>query len=128
MGQRGGWGLERGGYRGKGPLGYTRSDDRIRETVCEVLSDDDNVDASQIEVTVRNGEVILSGTVEDRHSKRLAEDLVERLPGVKDVQNQIKVQERREQRGSQGGSQQVGGSQQAKTSEVETSTDKRHRA
>jgi hypothetical protein len=120
-----GRGMERGGYRGKGPVGYTRSDERIREGVCEALSDDDSLDASHIEVTVRNGEVILAGTVEDRHSKRMAEDLVERIPGVKDVQNQIKVQERRErggERGNQSASQQVG------KQEVEAPTDKRHRA
>ncbi len=124
-----GWNLERGSHRGKGPMGYTRSDERIREIVSEALSDDDNIDASQIEVTVRNGEVILSGTVEDRHTKRLAEDVVERLPGVKDVQNQIKVQERRE-RGSQGGVQQgvQQGGQQPGKQEVESSSDKRHRA
>jgi hypothetical protein len=79
------------GHRGKGPMGYARSDERIRETVCEALSDDDRVDASNIEVTVKNGEVILTGTVEDRQSKRMAEDCVENLSGVKDVQNQIRV-------------------------------------
>jgi len=118
----GGRGFGQSSHRGKGPMGYTRSDERIRENVCEALTDDDNLDASQIEVTVRNGEVILSGSVEERQDKRLAEDVVERVPGVKDVQNQIKVQERRE-RGNQGGTQQV------HKSEVETSTDKsRHRA
>lgn len=127
----GGWGMERGrgmvrsGHRGKGPVGYTRSDERIREGVCEALTDDDSLDASHIEVTVRSGEVILAGTVEDRHSKRMAEDLVEGIPGVKDVQNQIKVQERRErgsERGNQSASPQVG------KQEVEAPTDKRHRA
>jgi len=79
------------GHRGKGPSGYTRSDDRIREMVCEALSDDDRVDASNIEVTVKNGEVVLSGTVEDRMQKRMAEDCIENLSGVKDVQNQLRV-------------------------------------
>ncbi len=80
MGQqgRGGWGAG-GVHRGKGPMGCTRSDERIRESVCEALSDDDSIDASQIDVTVRGGEVILAGTVDDRQSKRLAEDVVERL-------------------------------------------------
>lgn len=79
------------GHRGKGPKNFMRSDERIREAVCEALSDDDNVDASEIEVTVKGGEVTLSGTVEDRHTKRAAEDCVERIAGVKDVQNQLKV-------------------------------------
>jgi hypothetical protein len=79
------------GHRGKGPAGYTRSDERIRENVCEALADDDRVDASNIEVNVKNGEVILTGTVEDRQSKRMAEECVENLSGVKDVQNQLRV-------------------------------------
>lgn len=79
------------GHRGKGPAGYTRSDERIRENVCEALADDDRVDASNIEVTVKNGEVTLTGTVDDRQSKRIAEECIENLSGVKDVQNQLRV-------------------------------------
>lgn len=88
-----GWGQEPGvrSYRGKGPAGYTRSDERIRETVCEILTEHDQIDATNIEVTVKNGEVVLSGTVEDRRQKRLAEDVVADVSGVKDVQNQIRV-------------------------------------
>jgi osmotically-inducible protein OsmY len=81
-----------GGHRGKGPRNFTRSDDRIREMVCERLTDDDRVDATNIDVRVTNGEVVLSGTVHDRRSKRIAEDIVEDLPGVTDVQNVIRVQ------------------------------------
>lgn len=85
-------------HRGKGPRNFTRSDDRIRETVCEALGDDDQIDATNLDVTVKNGEVTLAGTVDDRRMKRLAEDCVESLPGVKDVQNQIRVHsERNEQ-------------------------------
>ena len=87
----GGPGEPRGGHRGKAPVGYQRSDDRIREHVCEALTDDDLVDASAIEVAVKSGEVTLSGTVPDRRTKRLAEDVVERCPGVKDVLNQLRV-------------------------------------
>ena len=39
------YGQEMPSHRGKGPKGYTRSDERIREHVCEVLSDDHHVDA-----------------------------------------------------------------------------------
>ena len=63
---------QRGGYSGKGPRGYTRSDDRVREDVCDRLSWDDEVDASDITVTVSQGEVTLEGNVPDRHSKRHA--------------------------------------------------------
>lgn len=88
-----GAGLGRGsGMTGKGPKGYTRSDDRIKEDVCDCLTDDHHVDASSIEVQVRNGEVTLGGTVDSRETKRRAEDLVERASGVKHVQNNLRVQ------------------------------------
>lgn len=81
----------RGGFSGKGPRGYTRSDDRMREDVCDRLSWDDEVDASDITVTVKEGEVTLEGTVPDRHSKRRAEDITEKVMGVKDVHNRLKA-------------------------------------
>ena len=41
-----------GQHQGRGPKGYTRCDDRIREDVNDRLSDDRFVDVSEIEVTV----------------------------------------------------------------------------
>ena len=79
------------GHRGKGPAGYQRSDERIREAVCEALTDDDGIDATHIAVTVHGGEVTLAGTVDERPMKRMAEDLVERISGVKDVQNLLRI-------------------------------------
>lgn len=81
----------RGPHRGKGPQGWQRSDERIKELVCEVLSDDEHIDATNIDVVVSNGDVTLTGSVPDRHTKRLTEDTVERITGVKDVQNQLKI-------------------------------------
>ena len=78
-------------HRGKGPSGYARSDERIRELVCEALTDDHYVDATHIEITVRDGEVTLSGIVDDRQQKRMAEDCAAQVWGVRDVQNQIRV-------------------------------------
>jgi hypothetical protein len=89
QGQQGG--RSRGPFFGKGPVGYTRADERLREEICDRLTDDDDLDASSIEVTVKNGEVTLSGTVQDRADKRRAEDCCEDVRGVKDVQNQIRV-------------------------------------
>lgn len=83
---------QRGPHRGKGPQGWQRSDERIKDMVCEVLTDDEHIDASNIDITVKQGEVTLTGSVPDRQTKRLAEDVVERVSGVKDVLNQIRVQ------------------------------------
>lgn len=78
-------------YGGRGPKNWARSDERIREDVCECLTYHPNVDASEIDVIVKDGEVTLAGTVHDRGSKRLAEDIVEDVRGVKDVHNQLRV-------------------------------------
>lgn len=96
-GMGGGYGIGASGqedHRGKGPKGYRRSDDRIREDVCDCLTDDPMLDAGEIDVQVKDGEVTLSGTVSDRLAKRHAEDMIERVTGVRDVQNNIRVKER----------------------------------
>ncbi len=79
-----------GTYSGRGPKSYQRSDDRVREEICDCMTDDPMLDASEITVVVNNGEVILSGTVISRDQKRRAEDVAERISGVKDVTNQLR--------------------------------------
>ena len=78
-------------HAGRGPKGYTRSDDRIREDVNDRLTDDWQLDASNIDATVNNGEVTLSGTVDDIEDKHRAERIIENLSGVKHVQNNLRV-------------------------------------
>jgi osmotically-inducible protein OsmY len=84
-------GLFRGSFAGRGPQGYKRSDERITEDINEMLTQDPDIDASNISVDVQGGEVTLKGTVSDREDKRRAEDIAESASGVKDVQNQIRV-------------------------------------
>jgi hypothetical protein len=79
------------GHRGRGPKGYRRTDERISEEVHERLTDDAWLDASHIDVTVKDGEVTLSGTVENREAKHRAEHLVENLSGVTHVQNNLRI-------------------------------------
>lgn len=90
----------RGRFTGRGPKGYTRSDERIREDVSDRLEQHGDIDATEIEVRVSNGEVTLEGTVEDRWMKRLAEDLAEDCPGVKQVNNRIRIQGNGGERGT----------------------------
>jgi hypothetical protein len=80
-----------GPFTGLGPRGYRRSDDRIREDVCERLTRHGLVDASEIECEVSDGEVTLSGTVSTRAEKRLAEDAIETVAGVRDVHNRLRI-------------------------------------
>jgi osmotically-inducible protein OsmY len=80
-----------GRYIGRGPKRYHRPDERIREDVCERLTEHPDIDASEVEIQVNNGEVTLAGSVDDRHQKRLAEDVIENLWGVRDVHNHLRV-------------------------------------
>lgn len=82
----------RGSFRGRGPKGYVRPDDRIREDVCDRLTDDPAIDASNIEVQVGGGEVTLSGTVDSRDEKRRAEDAIDSVSGLRDVRNMLTIE------------------------------------
>jgi osmotically-inducible protein OsmY len=84
-------GWDRPNYVGRGPRGYRRGDDRIREDVCDRLTDDPRVDASDVDVNINNGEVTLSGSVRTRQEKRITEDVVENITGVREVNNNLKV-------------------------------------
>lgn len=78
-------------FAGRGPKNYKRSDERIREDVNERLTRHPDLDATDVDVRVSNCEVTLMGVVEDRHAKRLAEDIAEDVWGVDDVKNDLKV-------------------------------------
>jgi hypothetical protein len=86
-----------GPHVGKGPKGYQRSDDRILEDANHALERHPSIDATEIEVVCQSGELILRGTVETRDEKRLAEQAVEDLAGVKDVRNELRVQSKSQQ-------------------------------
>ncbi len=80
-----------GSHAGRGPKNWQRSDDRIKEDVNERLTEHSHIDATEIEIQVRNGEVTITGEVEDRRIKRMVEDLVEGVSGVKEVHNQLRT-------------------------------------
>jgi hypothetical protein len=82
----------RGTHAGRGPKGWERSDERIREDVSERLADDPHVDASEMEVHVEGGEVTLEGMIETREMRRRAEDIAHTVSGVKDVHSRLRVQ------------------------------------
>jgi hypothetical protein len=77
-------------HRGRGPR-HARKDDRIYEDVCEALTQHDRIDASEINVAVEDGEVTLTGRLRSRNAKRLVTDVVDRISGVRDVHNNIRV-------------------------------------
>jgi BON domain len=81
-----------GPHTGRGPKGWHRSDERILEDINERLTQHPNIDAFEIEIEVKNGEVVLRGSVGNRHEKRMAEDVAENVSGVRDVRNELRVQ------------------------------------
>ena len=86
------WGRQ--SHRGKGPKNYSRSPDRIKEDVSQHLQDDHDLDASDIEVKAeKNGEVTLTGQVDDRWQKRHAEECAYKSSGVNHVQNNLRFRD-----------------------------------
>src|SRR5690606_12094290 len=70
---------------------YKRSDDKMIEEVNQRLEQDGGIDASEIEVSCKDSIVTLKGKVEDRRSKRRAEECAEDIYGVQDVMNLLTV-------------------------------------
>lgn len=77
--------------RRQGPKGYTRSDERIREDVCERLAGALEIDVSDVSVQVRDGCVALEGSVPARWMKHGVEDIADSCMCVRDVENRVRV-------------------------------------
>jgi hypothetical protein len=76
----------------RGPKGYERSDERLKEDICERMYTSTECDTSEVSVDVKSGVVTFEGTVEDRRSKYMLEEMVDNVPGVKDVDNRLRIQ------------------------------------
>ena len=76
-----------------GPKGYQRSDERIREDICDRLTRASNhIDSSEVTVEVLDAKVVLEGTVPERRMKHAIEDIADSCLGVKDIENRVRVQ------------------------------------
>ena len=94
------WGDGRGGSErrkpggsqaGRGSQFQRRSEDKIYEEIRELLTNSPDLDASEVELHVESGEVTLTGTIDSRDARWLAEDLVNSVTGVREVNNRLKV-------------------------------------
>lgn len=100
----------------RGPKNYARSDERLRELICEFLLHEPALDVGDVTVEVKSGRVMLDGTVPERQMKHAIENIVDHCWGVQDVENAIRVQagqgQANQQQASSGmmGQQQQGGS------------------
>ena len=92
----------RGPYTGKGPRGYQRSDDRIKEDINERLTWHSGIDPTDVQVDVSDGTATLTGSVNSRYEKRMAEDIAESVFGIQDVNNNLSIN-RQQSRWNRGG-------------------------
>lgn len=77
----------------RAPKGSKRSHERIREDICEELMHASDLDASGVEVAVREGVVVLAGTVPERSMKVRIEQIADRCAGGVEISNQIRVEQ-----------------------------------
>ncbi|MBX9573325.1 MAG: BON domain-containing protein [Candidatus Obscuribacterales bacterium] len=75
----------------RGPRNYKRSDERISDDIHEKIDRHLDVDAREVIIEVKDGEVTIKGTVFSRADKRLVEEMAEDVFGVKNVQNMLRV-------------------------------------
>jgi hypothetical protein len=88
-----------GPHVGRGPKGYQRSEERVREEINDRLTAHGLIDATDIEVRIQNGEVTLTGFVDSRDAKRAAEDCAEDVSGVREVHNHLRIRSHAEDTG-----------------------------
>jgi osmotically-inducible protein OsmY len=80
-----------GSQAGRGPQFQRRSDDKIYQEIWELLSNNPDLDTSELQLHVESGEVTLTGSIDSRDARWLAEDLVNSVAGVREVTNRLKV-------------------------------------
>ena len=74
-----------------GPKGYQRTDQRMREDICDQLTRTGHIDSSEVTVEVDGARVQLDGSVPVRWMKHAIENLADVCPGVQDIENRISV-------------------------------------
>jgi BON domain len=71
--------------------GARRPDETLAGEIHEILTNDPELDSTDIEVEVVGGAVTLMGTVNSSDAKLLAEELTESVTGVREVHNRLRV-------------------------------------
>lgn len=83
-----------GPTRAWAPAGIAAATSGSARRFCERFTEHGYLDPSDVDVSVRDGEAMLAGSVATRGQKRLAEDLAESVPGVVEVHNHLHVRRR----------------------------------
>ena len=67
------------------------ADDRISDQVRMRLATDPDVKGGALDVTVKDGTVVIKGRVDTEKGKKKAEKLAKKVKGVKSVDNELTV-------------------------------------
>jgi osmotically-inducible protein OsmY len=76
-------------FRGRGPLNYRPTDARIRERLCEILTDHADIDAADLTLDVECGIVKLQGTVRTAAMKNSLLAAIQDVHGVVGVVDHV---------------------------------------
>jgi len=79
---------------GKSAKEFGRSDLRILEGVRQLLEEQDDVNPSSLDVSVKDGVVSLQGYIKSRQAKNRVESLVNEMLGVKEVIDSIRIRKK----------------------------------
>ncbi len=83
-----------------GPLQASVTDDRIESSAKESFVFRTFLKNDEVEIKSKEGVVVLTGTVSEESHKSLAENTVDVLPGVKSVENRLKIEGSISEKGS----------------------------
>ncbi len=67
-----------------------RSDASLQDLLCERLWRS-GIDVSEVSLTVQEGEVTLEGAIGTRADRARIEDTIDHIPGVRAVENRVRV-------------------------------------
>ncbi|MFZ3229516.1 MAG: BON domain-containing protein [Pseudobdellovibrio sp.] len=81
-----------GDHHENGLKDYRRSEERICKDVLRALENCTELDASGINVLYNNGIITLSGIVESKQMKHIAEETIENIVGVHAVKNELQLE------------------------------------
>jgi osmotically-inducible protein OsmY len=76
----------------KGTRAQRKPDERLAGEIRDILTNDPELDATEVEVEVEDGAVTISGVVDGSEARLLAEELVESVTGVREVHNRLRVE------------------------------------
>jgi hypothetical protein len=80
-----------GPFAGVGPKHYARTDPRILEDVCNLLTAHGELDVADVDVHCRDGIIRLEGSAPDRRTRLMIGQVANSVLGVQRVSNELTV-------------------------------------